>query len=128
MLKEGRFTCLPTLGDKNMKQTNQSIAEAIKEMAQHIININRDPFAVIDCPLQIQVSSDHSEIHMRKGELHLMVALNGDDAGIYDCNSMGYAVQNPYWINSLKPADVIADIWAVAYEVDKLMSREVVLV
>ena len=111
-----------------MKQTNQSLAEAIKEMAQHVINTSRDSFAVIDCPLQIQVSSDHSEIHMRKGALHLMVALTGDDAGIYDCNSMGYAVQNPYWINSLKPADVIADIWAVAYEVDKIMSREVQLV
>ena len=111
-----------------MKQTNQSLAETIKEMAQHVINTNCDPFAVIDCPLQIQVSSDHSEIHMRKGALHLMVALTGDDAGIYDCNSMGYAVQNPYWIGSLKPADVIADIWAVAYEVDKIMSREVVLV
>ena len=111
-----------------MKQTTQSLAEAIKEMAQHVINTQRDSFAVIDCPLQIQVSSDHSEIHMRKGELHLMVALTGDDAGIYDCNSMGYAVQNPYWIGSLKPADVIADIWAVAYEVDKIMSREVVLV
>jgi archaellum component FlaG (FlaF/FlaG flagellin family) len=111
-----------------MKQTNQSLAEAIKEMAQHVINVQRDPFAVIDCPLQIQVSSDHSEIHMRKGALHLMVAITGDDAGIYDCNSMGYAVQNPYWIGSLKPADVIADIWAVAYEVDKIMSREVQLV
>lgn len=111
-----------------MKQTNQSLAEAIKEMAERAINRSTDPFAVIDCPLQIQVSSDHSEIHMRKGALHLMVALSGDDAGIYDCNSMGYAVQNPYWINSLKPADVIADIWAVAYEVDKIMSREVQLV
>lgn len=111
-----------------MKQTTQSLAEAIKEMAQHIINVQRDSFAVIDCPLQIQVSSDHSEIHMRKGALDLMVALTGDDAGIYDCNSMGYAVQNPHWIGSLKPADVIADIWAVAYEVDKIMSREVQLV
>ena len=111
-----------------MKQTNQSLAEAIKEMAQHVINNSRDSFAVIDCPLQIQVSSDHSEIHMRKCALHLMVALNGDDAGIYDCNSMGYAVQNPYWIGSLRPADVIADIWAVAYEVDKLMSQQVQLV
>lgn len=111
-----------------MKQTNQSLAEAIKEMAQHVINTQRDSFAVIGCPLQIQVSSDHSEIHMRKGALHLMVALSGDDAGIYDCNSMGYAVQNPYWINSLKPADVIADIWAVAYEVDKMMSVQVQLV
>ena len=111
-----------------MKQTNQSIAEAIKEMAQHVINVQRDPFAVIDCPLQIQVSSDHSEIHMRKGALHLMVAINGDDAGIYDCNSMGYAVQNPYWIGSLRPADVIADIWAVAYEIDKMMSVQVQLV
>ena len=36
-----------------MKQTNQSLAEAIKEMAQHVINTNRDPFAVIDWPLQI---------------------------------------------------------------------------
>lgn len=107
-----------------MKQTNQSLAEAIKEMAQHVINVQRDPFAVIDCPLHIQVSSDHSEIHMRKGELHLMIALNGDDAGIYDCNSMGYAVQNPYWVDSLKVADVLADIWAVAYEIDKFMSHE----
>jgi hypothetical protein len=41
---------------------------------------------------------------------------------------MGYAVQNPYWINSLKPADVIADIWAVAYEIDKMMSQSVQLV
>ena len=111
-----------------MKQTNQSLAEAIKEMAQHTINTQRDSFAVIDCPLQIQVSSDHSEIHMRKGALHLMVVLSGDDAGIYDCNSMGYAVQNPYWIGSLRPADVIADIWAVAYEVDKMMSVQVQLV
>ena len=111
-----------------MKQTNQSLAEAIQGMAQHVIDTQREIFAVIDCPLQIQVSSDHSEIHMRKGALHLMVALTGDDAGIYDCNSMGYAVQNPYWINSLKPADVIADIWAVAYEIDKIMSRNVVLV
>jgi archaellum component FlaG (FlaF/FlaG flagellin family) len=106
-----------------MKQTTQSLAEAIKEMAQHTIKTQRDSFAVIDCPLHIHVSSDHSEIHMRKGELHLMVALNGDDAGIYDCNSMGYAVQNPYWINSLKPADVIADIWAVSYNIDKFMSQ-----
>ena len=111
-----------------MKQTNQSLAEAIKEMAQHTINTQREIFAVIDCPLQIQVSSDHSEIHMTKGALHLMVAITGDDAGSYDCNSMGYSVQNPYWINSLKPADVIADIWAVAYEIDKMMSQNVVLV
>ena len=111
-----------------MKQTNQSLAEAIKEMAQHVINTSCDSFAVIDCPLQIHVSSDHSEIHMTKGALHLMVALNGDDAGIYDCNSMGYAVQNPYWIGSLRPADVIADIWAVAYEIDKMMSVQVQLV
>jgi len=111
-----------------MKQTNQSLAETIKEMAQHTINVQRDAFAVIDVPLHIQVSSDHSEIHMSKGELHLMVALTGDDAGIYDCNSMGYAVQNPYWVGSLKPADVIADIWAVAYEIDKMMSQSVQLV
>ena len=111
-----------------MRQTNQSLAEAIKEMAQHVINSSRDAFAVIDVPLHIQVSSDHSEIHMSKGDLHLMIALTGDDAGIYDCNSMGYAVQNPFWINSLKPADVIADIWAVAYEIDKMMSVQVQLV
>ena len=108
-----------------MKQTNQSIAEVIKEMAQHTVNVQRDPFAVIDVPLHIQVSSDHTEIHMSKGDLHLMVAINGNDAGIYDCNSMGYAVQNPFWINSLKPADVIADIWAVAYEIDKMMSKQI---
>ena len=107
-----------------MKQTNQTLAEAIKEMAQHVINTNRDPFAVIDCPLHIQVSSDHSEIHMTKGALHLMIALTGDDAGIYDCNSMGYAVQNPYWVGSLKPADVIADIWAVSYNIDKFMTQQ----
>ena len=107
-----------------MKQTNQSLAEAIKEMAQHTINTQRDAFAVIDVPLHIQVSSDHSEIHMSKGELHLMVALNGDDAGIYDCNSMGYAVQNPYWVGSLKVADVLADIWAVSYNIDRFMSQK----
>ena len=110
-----------------MKQTNQSLAEVIKEMAQYVIDKSA-PFEVIDVPLHIQVSSDHSEIHMSKGELHLMVALTGDDAGIYDCNSMGYAVQNPYWVGSLKPADVIADIWAVAYEIDKMMSQSVQLV
>ena len=114
----------PTLGDKTMKQTNQSLAEAIKEMAQHTINTQRDPFAVIDVPLHIQVSSDHSEIHMSKGELHLMVALNGDDAGIYDCNSMGYAVQNPFWVGNLKVADVLADIWAVSYNIDRMMHKQ----
>ena len=107
-----------------MKQTNQTLAEAIQGMAQRVIDTQREIFAVIDCPLHIQVSSDHSEIHMTKGALHLMIALNGDDAGIYDCNSMGYAVQNPYWIGSLKPADVIADIWAVAYEIDRMMHKQ----
>ena len=111
-----------------MTQTTKTLAEAIKALAQQTINNHRDPFAVIDSPLQIQVSSDHSEIHMTKGDLHLMVAMTGDDAGIYDCNSMGYAVQNPFWINSLKPADVIADIWAVAYEIDKMMSQQPVAV
>ena len=111
-----------------MKQTNQSIAEVIKEMAQHTVNVQRDPFAVIDVPLHIQVSSDHTEIHMSKGDLHLMVALNGDDAGIYDCNSMGYAVQNPFWINNLKVADVIADIWAVSYNIDRMMCKQSMVV
>jgi len=109
-----------------MKQTNQSLAEAIQGMAQHVIDTQREIFAVIDCPLQIQVSSDHSEIHMIKGALHLMVALNGDDAGIYDCNSMGYCIQNPYWVGSLKVADVLADIWAVSYNIDRFMSQQTV--
>ena len=111
-----------------MKQTNQTIAEAIQEMAQHVVDTQCDPFAVITSPLQIQVSSDHTEIHMTKGALHLMFALTGDDAGIYDCNSFGYCVQNPYWINSLKVADVISDIWAVSYYIDKMMSQNVQLV
>ena len=107
-----------------MKQTNQTLAEAIQGMAQHVIDTQREIFAVIDCPLHIQVSSDHTEIHMTKGALHLMIALNGDDAGIYDCNSMGYAVQNPYWVGSLKVADVLADIWAVSYNIDRFMSQK----
>lgn len=111
-----------------MKQTTQTLAEAIQEMAQHVVDTNRDAFAVIEQPLQIQVSSDHSEIHMTKGALHLMFALTGDDAGIYDCNSFGYAVQNPYWVGNLKVADVIADIWAVSYHVDTMMSQQVELV
>ena len=111
-----------------MKQTTQTIAEVIQEMAQHVVNTQRDPFAVIIQPLQIQVSSDHTEIHMTKGALHLMFALDGDDAGIYDCNSFGHCIQNPYWVGSLKVADVISDIWAVSYYIDKMMSQQVDLV
>ena len=111
-----------------MKQTNQSLAEAIQEMAQHVVDTQRDAFAVISQPLQIQVSSDHTEIHMTKGALHLMFGLDGDDTGIYDCNSFGYCVQNPFWVGSLKVADVISDIWAVSYYIDKMMSQQVELV
>ena len=108
-----------------MKQTNQSLAEAIKEMAQHVINTQRDPFAVIDVPLHIQVSSDHSEIHMTKGDLHLMVAMTGEDTGIFDCNNwFGDCIQNPFWIGNLKVADVLADIWDVSYTIDRMMSKQ----
>ena len=106
-----------------MKQTNQSIAEAIKEMAERAINRSTDPFAVIDCPLTIKVSSDHSEINMVKGELDILIELTGARTGLHDGKYWGWTVQNPYWIDSLKPADVIADIWAVAYEIDKMMSH-----
>lgn len=105
-----------------MTQTTKTLAEAIKAFAQQTINNHRDPFAVIDSPLHIQVSSDHSEIHMTKGDLHLMIAIDGDDAGIYDCNSMGYAVQNPFWVGTLKAASVIADIWDVSYDIDRIMT------
>jgi len=104
-----------------MKQTNQSLAEAIKEMAERAINRSTDPFAVIDCPLAIKVSSDHTEIYMQKGEMHLLIELNGDRTGVHDWKYVGWTVQNPFWINNLKVADVIADIWAVAYEIDKMM-------
>ena len=126
MLRMGRRKPLQPWEIKTMKQTNQSLAEAIQGMAQHVIDTQREIFAVIDCPLHIQVSSDHSEIHMTKGALHLMIALNGDDAGIYDCNSMGYCIQNPYWVGSLKVADVLADIWAVSYNIDRFMSQQTV--
>ena len=106
-----------------MKQTTQSLAEAIKEMAERAINRSTDPFAVIDCPLIIKVSSDHSEIQMRKGELDILIQLTGARTGLHDGKYWGWTVQNPYWIDSLKPADVIADIWAVAYEIDKFMSH-----
>ena len=106
-----------------MKQTNQSLAEAIKEMAERAINRSTDPFAVIDCPLTIKVSSDHSEIYMRKGELDLLIQLTGEQTGLHDCKYVGYTLQNPYWVDSLKVADVLADIWAVAYEIDKFMSH-----
>ena len=108
-----------------MKQTNQSIAEVIKEMAQHTVNVQRDPFAVIDAPLSIKVSSDHTEIYMQKGELHLLIDLTGDRTGVHDWKYVGWTVQNPFWINNLKVADVIADIWAVAYEIDKMMSKQI---
>lgn len=118
----------PTLGDKTMKQTTQSLAEAIKEMAERAINRSTDPFAVIDAPLSIKVSSDHTEIYMQKGELYLLIELSGDRTGIHDWKYVGYTVQNPFWINNLKVADVIADIWAVAYEIDKMMSYRPVAV
>lgn len=106
-----------------MKQTNQSLAEAIKEMAERAINRSNNPFAVIYCPLTIRVSSDHSEINMIKGELDIMIELTGARTGLHDGRYVGYTVQNPYWVDSLKVADVIADIWAVAYEIDKMMSH-----
>ena len=107
-----------------MKQTTQSLAEAIKEMAERAINRSTDPFAVIDCPLTIKVSSDHSEIQIRKGELDILIELTGEQTGLHDCKYVGYTMQNPYWVDSLKVADVIADIWAVAYEIDKMMSHK----
>jgi hypothetical protein len=111
-----------------MKQTNQSLTEAIKDMARRAIDRSNDPFAVIDVPLLIQVSSDHTEIYMYKGDLHLLITLTGDNTGIHDCKYVGYTLQNPFWVNDLKIADVIADIWAVAYEIDKMMNHQPVLV
>lgn len=106
-----------------MKHTTKTLAEAIQEMAQHVININRDPFAVIDCQLHIQVSSDHTEIYVRKGELDFLVMMTGCMTGIHDCKDVYHGMQNPYWFDSLKVADVIADIWAVSYNIDKMMSH-----
>ena len=101
-----------------MTETTKTLAEAIKALAQQTMNCGGE---VADCPLHIQVSSDHTEVHMLKGDLHIMVALTGDDCGIYNCTSTDDAVQNPYWVNELKVADVIADIWAVAYDIDRIM-------
>ena len=107
-----------------MTETTKTIAEVLSDLAQQTIN-RVEPFGVIDVPLQIQVSSDHSEIHLTKGDLHLMVAMTGDDTGIFDCNSwFGECIQNPFWINSLKVADVLADIWAVSYNIDRMMSKQ----
>lgn len=111
-----------------MKQTTQTLAEAIQEMAQRTINRSDYAFAVIDCPLTIKVSSDHSEIYVRKGDLDLLIQMNGERTGIHDCKYVGYTVQNPYWINNLKVADVIADIWAVSYNIDKFVSYKPVAV
>ena len=107
-----------------MTETTKTLAEAIKALAQQAIN-KSEAFGIIDCPLQIQVSSDHSEIHMTKGDLHLMVAMTGDDTGIFDCNQwFSEGIQNPFWINNLKVADVIADIWDVSYNIDRMMSKQ----
>jgi hypothetical protein len=107
-----------------MTETTKTIAEVITDLAQQAIN-RVQLFGIIDCPLQIQVSSDHSEIHMTKGDLHLMVAMTGEDTGIFDCNQwFSEGIQNPFWIGNLKVADVIADIWAVAYEIDRMMSKQ----
>ena len=111
-----------------MRQTNQSLAEAIKDMARRAIDRSTDPFAVIDAPLSIKVSSDHTEIYMQKGEMHLLIELTGDRTGIHDWKYVGWTVQNPFWINNLKVADVIADIWAVSYEIDRMMSYRPVAV
>ena len=107
-----------------MTETTKTLAEVITDLAQQTIN-RVEPFGIIDCPLQIQVSSDHSEIHLTKGDLHLMVAMTGEDTGIFDCNSWyGECIQNPFWINNLKVADVIADIWAVSYNIDRMMCKQ----
>ena len=106
-----------------MTETTKTLAEVITDLAQQAIN-KHEPFGVIDSPLQIQVSSDHSEIHMTKGDLHLMVAMTGDDTGIFDCNSWyGECIQNPFWVGTLKVADVLADIWDVSYDIDRMMSK-----
>ena len=107
-----------------MTETNKTLAEVITDLAQQTIN-RVEPFGVIDVPLQIQVSSDHSEIHLTKGDLHLMVAMTGDDTGIFDCNSwFGECIQNPFWLGNLKVADVLADIWAVSYNIDRMMCKQ----
>ena len=107
-----------------MTETTKTLAEVITDLAQQAINKN-EPFGVIDAPLQIQVSSDHSEIHMTKGDLHLMVAMTGEDSGIFDCNQwFSEGIQNPFWIGNLKVADVLADIWAVSYNIDRMMSKQ----
>ena len=106
-----------------MTETTKTIAEVLMNLAQQTIN-KHEPFAVIDVPLLIQVSSDHSEVHMHKGELHLMISF-GKDAGIWDCkNWHGECIQNPFWVNDLKVADVIADIWAVSYNIDRMMCKQ----
>jgi hypothetical protein len=106
-----------------MTETTKTIAEVLMDLAQQTIN-KHEPFAVIDVPLLIQVSSDHSEVHMHKGELHLMISF-GKDAGIWDCkNWHGECIQNPFWVNDLKVADVIADIWAVSYNIDRMMCKQ----
>ena len=90
-----------------MTETNKTLAEVITDLAQQTIN-RVEPFGVIDVPLQIQISSDHSEIHLTKGDLHLMVAMTGEDTGIFDCNNwFGDCIQNPFWLGNLKVADVI---------------------
>ena len=106
-----------------MTETTKTIAEVLMDLAQQTIN-KHEPFAVIDVPLLIQVSSDHSEVHMHKGELHLMISF-GKDAGIWDCkNWHGECIQNPFWVNDLKVADVLADIWAVSYNIDRMMCKQ----
>jgi hypothetical protein len=107
-----------------MTETTKTLAEVLSDLAQQTINRN-EPFGVIGVPLQIQVSSDHSEIHMSKGDLHLMIAMTGEDTGIFDCNNwFGECIQNPFWINNLKVADVISDIWDVSYKIDRIMSKQ----
>jgi hypothetical protein len=101
-----------------MIETMQSLAEVLTNLAQKAINEGKE---VVDQPLFVQVSSDHTEVHIRKGDLHIMVSV-GAEAAVWDINNWeGEPIQNPYWVNDLKITDIMLDAWTVAYNADRVM-------
>jgi hypothetical protein len=102
-----------------MTETMQSLTEVLMGLAQSAMNDGKE---VTDQPLFIQVSSDHTEIHIRKGDLHIMVA-RGADAAVYNCVQWHeYPVVNPFWSNDLKVADILSAAWEMSYDADRVMT------
>ena len=95
-----------------------SLTEVLTLLAQTAINAKKE---VVGQPLFVQVSSDHTEVHIRKGDLHIMVSV-GDEAAVWNINDWnGEPIQNPYWVNDLMVADILLAAWDCAYNADRVM-------